>query len=267
MFLIACAISLLTDVYYYICIITIAGTTWMQEILYQVHTEGDLETADEIILPVRVPFIELVLPDTNSFEDVCSQESPRLIKTHLSANFFEKTLTNNKTKFIVVVRNPKDILVSYYHFYRMNTCFGLYPGTWDDFYTLFKENRLVHGSPFDVMLSWWKLRADPRVLVLHYEYMLDDLEGAIVKVATHLGKDIAPDLVKKIAERTSFKSMKRNDSLNYMKVDVMKQEISPFMRKGELGDWVSHFSKEQSDYIDTLCEKYFAPEGLFFKFV
>ena len=52
---------------------------------------------------------------------------------------FEKTLKKKKTKFIVGIRNIKDVLVSYYHMYTMcKVGYCCYGGTWNDFFELFR---------------------------------------------------------------------------------------------------------------------------------
>ena len=45
--------------------------------------------------------------------------SPRLVKTHLSYEFVNRWVERDGVKTIVPLRNPKDTLVSMYHFYLM----------------------------------------------------------------------------------------------------------------------------------------------------
>ena len=40
-------------------------------------------------------------------------------------------------QIIYVIRNPKDVIVSLYHHYRMDEFMGFYPGTFDDFFDLY----------------------------------------------------------------------------------------------------------------------------------
>ena len=236
------------------------GTTWMQEIVFLIHSDMDVATSDKIPIHQRYRFIEMHDPPNESAISVYqSNPPPQLIKSHLGTKFFEKTLKNGKTKFIIVFRNPKDMLVSYYHFYKLGNFSPV--GNWDDFFELFKSKTLCHGDIFDVQLSWWNLRDNPNILILNYEDMLKSPEGAVRQVATHMGKDISDDLVAKIVERTSFKSMKNNPSLNYATM-TKKEGGGAFMRKGVAGDWKNHFSEEQAKYVDELSDKLFKPVGI-----
>ena len=191
-----------------------------------------------------------------------TEDPPRLLKTHLSSDFFKNTLKNRQTKFIVVFRNPKDMLASYYNFYKMASFNFDRNGSWDEFFERFRNNKLVHGNYFDMQLSWWAYRDDPRVKIFRYEEMLKDPEQTVRQVAAFLEKDLSDELIQKIVERTSFKSMKSNPMLNYSTSPGMNHKVSPFMRKGTIGDWKNYFNGEQREYVDMLSRNKFEPEGL-----
>ncbi len=93
----------------------------MQEVAYLVHTNGDIQSAKKKTLDERFPFIDFQRPgDPPEINHVEQMQRPRLLKTHLYSEFFAEKLKTSKAKVIVVIRNPKDALVSYYHFYRYN---------------------------------------------------------------------------------------------------------------------------------------------------
>ena len=239
-----------------------AGTTWIQEIINLVQNAGN---SSEIPIYVRHTFIECHFPCLPAeFDKWVSGSHTGIVQTHLSSGFFEKTLEESQAKFIVVLRNPKDMLVSYYNFYRMNKLYN-FSGSWDDFFKMFKDKKLSHGDYFDVQLSWWKLRDDPRILILKYEDMQRSPEDMTRKVMNHLEISLSDDIVDEIAKKTSFAVMKDNPLLNYTGIPIMKTEISPFMRKGIVGDWRNYFSKEQSDYVDKLSDAHFKFCRLFLK--
>ena len=238
----------------------------MQEIVYLIHTEGDFEGSNKTPIFDRFYFIEQVHPgDKPEMEKCLEEKPPRLIKTHLPTRFFEKTIQKKQTKFVVVFRNTKDALASYYNFYKSGVFDFDKNGSWQDFHERFKNNKLVHGSHFDMQLSWWKYRDDPRFLVVKYEDMLDDPKKAILQVADHLNKKLSDDLLQKIVERTSFKFMKSHPMLNYSTFGGLDTADTPFIRKGMVGDWKNYFSEEQRQYVDKLIKEKFEPEGLFIK--
>ena len=238
----------------------------MQEIIYQVHTGGNFEGGDKTAVFNRFNFIEVNgddFPLDYGFSRYEAEKPPRLIKAHLSSDFFKKTLENRKTKVIVVFRNPKDMLVSYYNFYRMSVYNFPTDGTWEEFFELFKKDEIIHGNYFDMQLSWWAYRHLPQVKIFKFEDMLKDPEQAVREVATFLEKSLSDDLIQKIVERTSFKAMKNNPMLNYSTFPNMDHKVSPFMRKGQVGDWKNYFSEEQRKIVDDISKQKFEPEGLF----
>ena len=169
-------------------------------------------------------------------------------------------------KTLVVFRNPKDTLVSYFHFYRMNKRYGSFKGTWDDFFEVFRANQLNYGDPLDHMLSWWALRELPNVEVFTYEDMLKDSPAAVKRVAQLLGKQFTDAQIQDIVKYCSFDNMKVNPTANYSWAKGFSNDISSFFRKGEAGDWGNYFNEEQNRYIDELIERKFAGTGLTFTF-
>ena len=114
------------------------GTTWMQEILWLIENEVDTEKAKSIPQFIRIPFMEVQyelgqdaekLPDDFDFEN-CTDigllmehsfeyvdrglKKPRIIKTHLPLDLLPQKLLDT-CKVVYVGRNPKDMVVSFYH--------------------------------------------------------------------------------------------------------------------------------------------------------
>ena len=150
------------------------GTTWMQEIIYCLqHGPGASERRDKSLDEV-FPYLEILFPGMfNGLEEIKALPRPRLIKTHLHPSYFKRQLEDETTcpRFVVVLRNPKDVLTSYYHFHKTWPAEFSFPKDWDYFFGMFKEKRLLYGDYFDHILSWWKYRNHPRVLVVKYEDM------------------------------------------------------------------------------------------------
>ena len=92
------------------------GTTWVQEIVWQIYNEGAISSAK---LLFRFPFLEAraCSADEELLVDFKSLPSPRLMKSHLTYSTVPKSADKAaRCKYIYVARNPKDVAVSYFHF-------------------------------------------------------------------------------------------------------------------------------------------------------
>ncbi len=158
-------------------------------------------------------------------------------------------------------------MVSYYHFYRAVLVFG-FTGTFDDFLEMCKNDVLIHGDWFDFNLGWWKHKDDPKFLFVTYEEMKKDVRAVILKLCQFLDKQLEPELIDAIIKHTSFKEMKQNKMVNYEfeRKGAINHDISPFMRKGIVGDWQSHFSAEQNMFYEQLLKERLAGTGLAFTY-
>lgn len=80
------------------------------------HSGVDIARSDREILQDRVMFVEsrglVTGPEVSGLQVLDARTPPRFVKTHLPASYYNNTLQSSKTKFIVVFRNPKDMLVT-----------------------------------------------------------------------------------------------------------------------------------------------------------
>ena len=125
-----------------------------------------------------IPWIESEDP-TIPIEDHDKMPSPRFFKSHNPYNMMAGGLPHTSpAKYIYIARNPKDVAVSFYYHMRMLTMFK-YSGTWDEFYQLYKSDKMMFGDWFDHVLEWWKHRDAENILFLKYEDMKKDHRGAL----------------------------------------------------------------------------------------
>ena len=190
------------------------------------------------------------------------------MKTHMPYEFWKGHLEKYPNlKVIQTMRNPKDTLVSWYHQMRSDNHMGKFNGTWDQFFEEFKNKRLLWGDYFEINMDWYRFNKDRKnSLVLKYEDMKKDPRTHVVKIAKFLGHDISEKAIDLIVEECAVKraGQKINDLFKNCK--QWNHDRSTFVRKGEVGDWVNYFSKEQSDYIDAKCKEYLEPLGITFEY-
>lgn len=223
------------------------GTTWTQHILWMMSHDGEpLPVGKNINL--EVPHLEEV-----GSKFVESLSEPRFIKTHLT---YELTPHHPEAKYIYIARNPFDCAVSFfYHTKGFVKHYNFAEGTFDEFFECFIDGEVDWGDYFDHLVPWMQHKNDVNVLFLTYESMKANLKAAILEIANFLGSPYAEKLkntqiLESILEHTSFTRMSQDQS---RWSSQRPPQMSPFIRKGKVGDWKSHFSVSQTQ---RLSEKF-----------
>lgn len=222
-----------------------SGTTWMQMILYQLTTDGEMKIGH---IAEACPWFERAAVNRRDLEKL---PSPRIFKSHLPYLFTPK----RKGKYIYVARNGKDVAVSFFHFYKSHI---RYRHGFDRFFKQFMRGWVVYGSWFQHVRGWWRHHNRPNVLFLRYEDMIGDLEGAIRKIIGFCGLQVAPDQMPRILERCSFAYMKQHELLFDHATEVMWEwglTMNSFLRRGRIGDSAAYFTPEQEAQFDRTFQQ------------
>ncbi|XP_056666986.1 sulfotransferase 2A1-like isoform X3 [Monodelphis domestica] len=228
-----------------------SGTHWMQQILSLMLNKEDLQNQNNIPTFIRVPWIENFI-----FQKEWTKiPEPRLLTTHLPANFFIKNLKNSKVRVVFLVRNPKDVLVSFYHFYNFSKFLPDF-NSFDDFFHQFIEGKVSYGSWFNHTKSWLGVWHELNSFLITYEDLSQKPHQVIQNLANFLGQKLEPDDMENILHYSSFSSMSQNDSLNYSSsIDLFDHSKGKFFRKGVTGNWKEHFSPEQNDKFNNIYQE------------
>jgi hypothetical protein len=231
-----------------------SGTTWMQMILYQLTSDGNMDFPH---IYEYCPWFERSSRSALGFE---ARLSPRLFKSHLTY----RKIPKGPCKYIYIARDGKDVAVSYYHLYRDYSGFE---GTFSEFFDRYLRGKVEFGSWFEHVRGWWRHRNDPNVLFLRYEDLLDDLEGGIRKIIAFCGFEIAPERMPTILGRCRLTFMKKHES-QFDPVTGAAWEQGAhgraFLRTGRAGDGKDQLSPEQAARFDRAFEKLLAPTGIDF---
>lgn len=202
------------------------GTTWMQQIVYQVLTGGQGEF--EHLYQVS-PYLEQLMLRSFAEAVLDALPSPRILKTHMPYGLLAPP---PDSRVIYVTRNAADSLVSLHN----HVC--LEEGYRHKLDVPFLRRNFLLKRWFSHLESWWPHRADPNVLHLRYEELVTDLEGCIRKVARFLGVPLEEDRMGAILEKCSFAYMKQHDARFDVRVPLFDRGAPRlgFIRKGVVGD-------------------------------
>ncbi|XP_041938829.1 sulfotransferase family 2, cytosolic sulfotransferase 2 [Alosa sapidissima] len=230
-----------------------SGTTWMQEIVPLIQSEGDLTPVQTIPNWDRVPWLEEHRASILNLEE---RPSPRIFATHFHYNMMPESFFKVKPKVLYVLRNPKDIFTSSFHYYGMAS-FLVNPGTVDEFMEKFLNGKVMFGSWFDHVKGWIHAKDQEHILYIFYEEMIMDLKESVRKLSCFMGKSLSEEVIEKISDHCVFKNMKQNKMSNYSLVptEFFDQKKSEFLRKGIVGDWRNTLTTAQSDNFDTVYKE------------
>jgi len=232
-----------------------SGTTWLQMILYQLATDGDMNIPH---ISRRIPFFEnTIVFSPRAFDDL---PSPRMFKSHLSYGWIPK----GPYKYIYIARNGKDVLVSNYHHERFGRA---YTGTLSQFTDRFLQGRVQQGSWFKHVAEWYSHRNDKNVLFLTYEELSSDLEASVKKIIEFCGFQVAPDRLPSILNRCSFSFMKQHESKFSPAAEMELQRginREAFIRKGKVGGWKEYLDRRQEALFERKFQGQLGKLGITF---
>jgi len=228
-----------------------SGTTWMQMLMYQLTTDGNMDF--DHIYDVS-PWIRNAAHLGIEPKDI---PSPRIIKTHDTYKWFP---SNRKGRFIYVMRSGIDVAASYYH-HQKN-----YDNPLITFDEVFKGTFIERTSMnwFDHVSEWLNNKHQFPMLVVTYEELQYDMDKVINKIVDFCGLTLNPADLPRIKERSSFEFMKKHQD-KFGEKPQQPLVFDQFIRKGKVGEGESYFSDEQVLQYHDIFNKVLAPYQLTFQ--
>ncbi|XP_038670956.1 sulfotransferase 6B1 isoform X1 [Scyliorhinus canicula] len=222
------------------------GFNWVNQLLWDIASTNQSGSKDWKLGGLfKVKLLEF--EGAERYEMMKNEPSPRVYGTHNHYDNLPPSVLEKKTKVLVVLRNPKDNAVSYYHFYQNNP---LLPNvvSWDDFFRKYMTGEVCWGSYFDHALTWEKHIDDENVMLITYEELKENLPKGIQMVAEFFGLSMTEEQIQKVAGRGTFQAMSDNSQATHSTFGKV------IFRKGVVGDWRSLFTEEQSQEMDAKFE-------------
>ena len=226
-----------------------SGTNWTMQIAVQIAHRGGAEFEhihDLVPWPDLSPRASYAVPLDVDEPQRRAPTGLRIIKTHLA---LDDLPYSRAARYICVVRDPKDVFVSSYHFTRALVLGSLMPsvGGWLE---TFLSPDAAMGSWARHLASGWRRRDGGNVLFLTYDGMRADLSSAVDKIAAFMGVKLTPEERAAVIERSSFSYMKQIEHKFEAPGAPWANGKGAMMRRGESGASGELITSEQQRRID-----------------
>lgn len=280
------------------------GTNWMLNCVHQIRTHGDDNALD---VNVVTPWIglkhkpgetwaenwnkmnNLVFPEGTDGAGTKLKDhwdNPKYPYRAFKSHFAPKVpgggpdccLEPRKypgVKFVAMAREGKDVARSFAPFFANHS--EEWRELWGGFPPVFPTNEAAvgfmqdgpgQGLYFGYLNTWWPLRHDPNVLLLHFADAKRDLDGFLRKLASFVGVQVPEDKWAGVVERCGFPWMKKNQTKFHYRVwgnevldkknfKIMKDIDGSIIRKGIVGDHEGFFTPEMTKMWEESVEKHF----------
>lgn len=254
-----------------------AGTTWTQRILQQILHNGEEKEGG---LSDTSPWLDSSWGKHAEMLRILKEQSEtgirRVIKSHLPADALPIA---PEPRYVFVGRNGKDLGISFHNYLKnfsaptmseinrihaewsANSTPLTIPDDMQTFFDLWLDNDGYECCDLlGIMASWWKLKDEPNVLLVHYRQLKDDLPGQIVRIAEFLSIDPGALRMDDILRHSSFEYMKgRAEKMAPFGGEHMSS-AKAFFHKGPKRDFRTELTPEQIERFDRKALERLGPE-------
>uniref|UniRef100_A0A668AQA9 Sulfotransferase n=1 Tax=Myripristis murdjan TaxID=586833 RepID=A0A668AQA9_9TELE len=224
-----------------------SGTTWSQEILPLILSGGDAAAIETLPNWDRVPWLEELRACVLDLEQ---RPSRRVFATHFHYNMMPPSFFKTKPQVIYIMRNPKDVFTSSFHYYGMAS-YLVNPGTQKEFLHKFLDGKIMFGSWFDHIKGWLNAEDQERILYIAYEEMIMVRFSAILlKTALTFEKCVSPNYRNAYLLSFCLLSTKTTALVNCIIIQLVACYFS-----GIAGDWKNQLTVAEAEYFDAVYKE------------
>jgi hypothetical protein len=220
-----------------------SGNTWLRFLIANL-----LKTHFEIDRAVNFFSIHELIPDIHTSRYLRDSgyfaefNLPRIIKSHANYNPYYN-------RVILLVRDPRDVCVSYYYFLQQR---GTIPSSWT-------VSDFIRNKKYGVTAwvkhsqSWYRLLHDRQIVqVFRYEDLLTEPEAQLAKIADLLGIHITAESIKQAIEWASKSAMKHSEN-THLSSYLIEHRSMEFVRQAKANRG-KELSPDDKRYIDNLTK-------------
>ncbi len=244
------------------------GTTWTQRIVSVLVFQSPRLSGP--LMDVSPWLDGIFTPRDDMLRRLEGQRHRRFIKSHLPLDGLP---FHSGTSYLIVGRDPRDTAISAHNHARgMNATADdpVAPPTgddvhtprqpvvaddpavyWRDYFTRsafpWEPNGWPFNSPTRHLESWWAVRDRPNVLFLHYQDLLDDLDGEMRRISAFLGIPVDERVWPELVAACRFGAMKAKPEQIFAKGSVADLVSNfEFFHRGRNGQWRDSGTAEEA---------------------
>lgn len=218
-----------------------SGNTWLRFLIANV-----LKTHFEIDREVNFFSIHELIPDIHTSRYLrergffAEHNLPRIIKSHANYNPYYN-------RVILLVRDPRDVCVSYYHFLQQRKTI---PSDWT--ISQFIRNQTYGVSAWlKHSQSWYRLLHDRQIIqVFRYEDLLREPKLQLAKIADLFGIKMTLISIERAIDLASKSAMKHSEQ-THLSSYLIQHRSMEFVRQAKASKG-AELSREDRQYIEDL---------------
>jgi hypothetical protein len=217
-----------------------SGNTWTRFLI------ANLVAGDKV---VDWSNIERIVPDIyiNRDPHLKGLPRPRYFKSH-------EGYRPDYRRVVFIVRDPRDVAVSYYHFVRKTNTLPV-DASMDDFLTKFIEGKIdPYGNWGENVGSWLGARrGTDNFLIVRYEDLQKNTQAELARIAEMLGLAVDEQLLHHAVESSRADRMRKLEQEQRGEHKMLKRSRSdiPFVRTAKSGQWRTELPPEAVQQIES----------------
>ncbi|MCK5923690.1 MAG: sulfotransferase domain-containing protein, partial [Methylococcales bacterium] len=230
----------------FVCTYSKSGTYWMLQIVSQIASKGSAEFdhIHDIVPWPESPFFGIVSLKAQTWQSAPTQL--RAIKSHAEAPFIPY---NTAAKYLVVMRDPKDVLISAFYFAD-----SIMPGLKSIGMPKWIDTFLIGETPFGAwaehLASFWPWRKRENVMLFTFGEMKGNLEKAVRAIAAFMQVDLTDAELADVVRKSEFAYMKSVKEKFKPPAPSKDPRGIELLRGGRKGDSAELLTPEQLARVD-----------------
>lgn len=237
----------------FVCTPPKCGTTWVQTIVANLlFPDGNLPGA---VMEIS-PWIEMkfMMPAEAMHAMLAAQKHRRVMKSHTPADgipWFDEA------RYLFVCRDGRDAFMSMLnHLARLKLVDAMneqalndgvppmptFDGDVHDFFDHWVADESIF---FDTVASYWAMRDQPNLLMVHFNDLKRDLGAEMRRIAGFLKIEIPEDTWPRVVERCTFEYMREHEAMVGDMSVAFDGGTKGFLFKGTNGRWHDVLTEEE----------------------